>query len=262
MNNIHKILISLLLVISGFTVTAQNIFVRPEPARLVNDFAGILNATQVNELENALVAFNDSTSTQIAVVIVKDLMGYDANQLALEIGRKWGVGQKGRNNGVVILIKPKVGNSRGAAAIQAGYGMEAKITDALSKRIIELEAIPQFKENNYYGGIIASVKAVMLASKGEYKAIPKSKNKKGNAMTLVFIVIVFIVIVSAISRKKQTNKTMSSSGSNIPFWLLMGGILGSSGRSGGGWSDFSSGSNEFGGFGGGDFGGGGASGSW
>jgi uncharacterized protein len=263
MNYINRILFVVFLTCQVFLTSAQDIFTRPEPARLVNDFAGILSPEQISELENALITFDDSTSTQIAVVTVKDLMGYEANQLAYEIGRKWGVGQKSRNNGVVILIKPKVGNSKGQVAIQAGYGLEAKITDALSKRIIELEVIPQFKQNNMYGGIVAAVNAVALASKGEYKAIPKNKNKqKGNAFVLIFIVIVFIVIVSAISRKKQMNKTMSSSGSDIPFWLLMGTLLGSSGRSGGGWSDFSSGSKEFGGFGGGDFGGGGASGSW
>jgi uncharacterized protein len=264
MRSVNKIITALLFAIFSLTVSAQDIFVRPEPARLVNDFAGLLSTEQVSALENALVAFDDSTSTQIAVVTVKDLMGYEANQLAYEIGQKWGVGQKSRNNGVVILVKPKIGNSKGQVSIQAGYGLEAKITDALSKRIIELEMIPQFKQNNVYGGIVAGVNAVALASKGEYKAIPKNKNKqKGNAFVLIFIVIIFIVIISAVSRKKQANQTMSSSGSNIPFWILMGTLLGSSNHSrGSGWSDFSSGSNQFGGFGGGSFGGGGASGSW
>ena len=248
---------------STLIAKSEDIFTRPEPQRLVNDFAGLLSAQENQQLENKLVMVDDSTSTQIAVVIVKDLQGYDANQLATEIGHKWDVGQKGRNNGIVILIKPKIGNERGYAAIQVGYGLEAKITDALSRRIVELEMIPNFKENNYYAGINAAVNAIVLASKGEYKAIPKKpRNNSSKFFFFVILAVIFIAIISSVNNKNK-HDSIGRTGSSLPFWLLMTTMMGSSNRSsGGGYGDFSSGSGGFGGFGGGDFGGGGASGSW
>ena len=90
---------------------------KPAPPRLVNDFAGLLTSEQFDDLEQKLVAFNDSTSTQIAVVILKSLDGYDIDDLAQRIGQEWKVGQKGYDNGAVFLIKPKTGNEKGEAAI-------------------------------------------------------------------------------------------------------------------------------------------------
>ena len=263
MKNIAKAFTVCILVFSSLIANAEDIFTRPEPQRLVNDFVGLLSSAENQQLENKLVMVDDSTSTQITVVIVKDLLGYEPNQLAFEIGRKWGVGQKGRNNGVVILVKPKIGREKGYASIQAGYGLEGTITDALSKRIVEIEMIPNFKENNYYAGIDAAINAVVLASKGEYKAIPKkAKNNSSKFFFFVILAVIFIAIISSISNKNK-HDSMGSAGSSLPFWLLFTTMLGSSNRSGGGdYGDFSSGSGGFGGFSGGDFGGGGASGSW
>jgi uncharacterized protein len=242
---------------------AQGIPQQPNPPRLVNDFAGLLNPSEAQSLESKLVAFDDSTSTQIAVVIVSDLKGYDSKQFAYDIAHTWKIGQKGKNNGIIILIKPKTQDSRGEVAIQTGYGMEHLITDALSKRIIELEMIPFFKQDNYYAGIDAAVNAVMLASKGQYKGIPKNRNNAGGKFGFILIIFLIIIIVSFLGKRK-TDANQHTIGSNLPWWLLMGGIMSSSGR-GNDWGNFSGGSgggDSFGGFGGGDFGGGGASGSW
>ncbi len=250
----------------GLFAGTSDIPVRPDPPRLVNDFTGLLAPAETQALESQLVAFDDSTSTQIVVVIVNDLKGYDVNQFAYTIGHSWQVGQKGKNNGIVLLVKPKTSDSRGQVSIQSGYGMEATVTDALSKRIIENEIIPQFRQNNYYGGIEAGVKAIMLASKGQYKAEPKKARQGSYGGLIIFLVIFIIFIIAAIgSRKQQYDAEHHSvSGSSLPWWLLMGTFMGSSfnNSSGGHWDNFSSGSDSFGGFGGGDFGGGGASGSW
>jgi uncharacterized protein len=103
---------------------SQDIPAPMNPPRLVNDFAGILRGEERDALESMLRGYHDTTSTQIYVVTVNDLAGYDISDYAFRLGEKWGVGQKGKNNGVVILIKPKVGNQKGQAFIATGYGME------------------------------------------------------------------------------------------------------------------------------------------
>jgi uncharacterized protein len=232
------------------------------PPRLVNDYIGLLNETQRSSLESALVAFNDSTSTQIVVVIVNTLNGADPNYFAYKIGDSWKVGQKGKNNGIVFLIKPKNGNEKGQVAISVGYGLEHVMTDALSKRIIETEIIPYFRENKYYEGIVSGVKAIMLACRGQYKAEPKTEKIPASswfavAILFFFLFSFFLSIISSVGKRHN----ISSKGSrDLPFWIFWGSMMGGSGKDD--WGSFSSGSGGFGGFGGGSFGGGGASGSW
>lgn len=243
---------------------------RPVPPRLANDFAGILSENELQQLEQRLVAYSDSTSTQITVVTISDLQGYDAADMAQRIGQEWGVGQKGTDNGLVILIKPKNENGPGKISIQTGYGLEDVITDAASRRIIDNEMIPLFKQNDYYGGIVKSVQIVSDLLSGKYKASDYAKtygNKKNGGLFFILIFLVFIVL-ALFGKGKGNNHTIGRRSNGLPFWLLMS-MLGNSGqRSSGGWGGFSGGSGGFGGgggfggFGGGSFGGGGASGSW
>ena len=130
-------LLVLFCTISINRVFSQNIPERPNPPRLVNDFAGMLKSEEVNMLEQKLVAFDDSTSTQIAIVIVPSLGGYDKADYAQRLGEKWGVGQKGRNNGILILIKPKTADSRGEVQISTGYGVEGPIPDITCGEIVD-----------------------------------------------------------------------------------------------------------------------------
>jgi uncharacterized protein len=248
----------------------QDIPARPDPPRLVNDFAGILSEGEIGSLEQKLVAYNDSTSTQILVVIVKSLNGYDKNEFARLIGENWGVGQKGKNNGAVVLVKPKYPNEKGETCIQTGYGLEGAIPDALAKRIVENEMIPNFKKGNYFAGIEAATSTMISLAKGEYtaeqydkRAGSRKSSPFGLLIPLIIIAVVFIIMRSSGSRG-------GSIGKSVPFWTTMF-LLGSMGRGhSGSWNDFSSGSGGFGsgggggfgGFGGGSFGGGGAGGSW
>jgi len=254
------------LMISLAQMAGQEVPRPMSPPRLVNDFAGLLDANQAATIEKDLVAYNDSTSTQIVVVIVNSLQGMDANYFAYKIGETWGVGQKGRNNGVVLLVKPKTPESRGQVAISVGYGLEAVLTDALSKRIIEQEIIPFFRNNQYFEGIQSGVKAIMLACRGQYKAIPrKNGDFEGSPWFAIgilgFMLFWFFVSLAQSRRKRYTiGRNVSN---DIPFWIFWGSMMGGSGRSrDNDWRNFSSGSGGFGGFGGGSFGGGGASGSW
>ncbi len=251
---------------AGSTVTGQDIPARPEPPRLVNDFAGVLSGDEAQNLERKLVIFNDSSSTQIVVVLVKSLNGYDKNEFARLIGEKWGVGQKGKNNGAVVLVKPKYRNEKGEACIQTGYGLEGVIPDALCKRIVENEMIPNFRTDNYYAGVDAATTAMISLAKGEYTAdqYGNRKGKKSSPYGLIIPIIIMVIVFTLIrgSRARGT-----SIGKSLPL-LTAFMLLGSMGRgSGGSWSDFSGGSGGgggggFGGFGGGSFGGGGAGGSW
>lgn len=261
-------LVTLLLLFSiNLSVIAQ-IPERPNPPRLANDFASLLSSTELETLEQKLLAYNDSTSTQITVVILPSLEGYDPDDMAQRIGQEWGVGQKNTSNGLVILIKPKRGNERGEAAISTGYGLEEYITDAVSRRIIDNEMIPHFKNNQYYEGINAGVDVVADLLMGKYTAEDYGKKSDGGKGGILFVIIfiVFIIIALAGRNKGDNNHTIGKR-NNLPFWLLLS-MMGSGRGSGGQWGGFSGGSGGFGGgggfggFGGGGFGGGGASGSW
>lgn len=259
---IKNILISLVCVLlfSSLNTNAQDIPKRPYPARLVNDYSNLLTQQESQNLENALVNFSNSTSTQVVVVIVPKLNGYSKAEYAYEIGEKWGVGKKGSDNGIVMLIKPKTYNERGEAYILVGYGLESVIPDAIAKRIVEKEMIPYFKRNNYYQGIASASSVIMSLSLKEYSATDYKKKTQSKPYGFSVIFIIFIIIYFFM---RSGGRRSYSMGGNLPFLamlLMMGG--GGRGGSSGSWSDFSSGSGGFGGFGGGSFGGGGAGGSW
>lgn len=234
----------------------------PNPPRLVNDLAGFFSSGETDRLEQVLVAFSDSTSTQIAVVTLKSLNGYEIKDMAVRILEKWGIGQKGKDNGILILIKPKTAEEKGEVAISTGYGVESFVTDALSKRIIENEMIPAFKNGQNYHGVYKATLVLMSLVRGEFTAdqyIKKHAKKKQSSWPAIIILIFIAIFV--LGRGKGNNSRHISSGADLPFWLLMGGLMGG-GRSGGSFGDFSGGGGGFGGFGGGGGGGGGASGSW
>ena len=247
-------LIFIAFVMTGSAILAQ-VPARPDPPRLVNDYAGLFSAAQVEEIERMLVAFNDSTSNQITVVVMDDLMGYDKADLAYRIGQEWGVGQKGFENGIVILLKPKRGNSRGDVFIAVGYGLEGAIPDATANRIIDQEMIPRFKQDDYYGGLMAGLSVLMKLASGEISKEGYGAAKSEKPPVGLIIIILMIILFTFIGRKNK--RQMHSIGGTIPWWMYMGGGGGGGGGFGGG-----GGGGGFGGFGGGGFGGGGAGGSW
>lgn len=225
---------------------------RPVPPKLVNDYTQTLSAAQIANLERKLVAFDDTTSNQIAVVIVPSVGDYDINEYALTLGRKWGVGGKEKNNGVVLLIA--LGDRK--LSIQTGYGLEGALPDVYTRRIIEYNIKPFFKEANYYGGIDSGTDAIISLIKGEYKNDKARHKNKGNKAGAGLVVLIIIIIIMIILRKGGGSggggQIIGGRGaSDALFWgMLLGGA--SRGSGGGG----------FGGFGGGSFGGGGSSGSW
>jgi uncharacterized protein len=258
------VLALLLLSLGSYRAGAQDPRTLKQPDRLVNDYASLLSADDVQRLESKLVAFDDSTSTQITVVIVSDLNGYDKMEYAHILGSTWKAGQKGKDNGAIILVKPKTEGSDGQVFIEPGYGLEGVIPDLVCNDIIEREMIPRFKENDYYGGINAATDVIMALASKEYSAADyagrKHSSGKGTGSIAIIIVIILIFIISGASR--NNNRHFGNRGaSSIPWWMMMG-AGGSSGSSWGGFSGGGGGGGGFGGFGGGSFGGGGAGGSW
>ena len=251
----HNLLLVLLLVLFFGTGLKAQLPSPPYPPRLVNDYTGTLTAQQIQTMEHKLVAYNDSTSTQILVMLVDDLQGYSIEQYATEIGHSWGVGQKDKGNGLVILVKPKKGNERGQVNISPGYGMEAFVTDATAKLIIEKEMIPAFKEDDYYTGIDNAVNVIMDLCSGQFTQDDYADGEEPIPAWLIIIVIIVLILIFRSSNGNQNY----SGGGNRTIWIPMGGGFGG-GFSGGGGGF--SGGGGFGGFGGGGFGGGGASGSW
>ena len=260
----------LMILLVAFTISAvnaQTLLPRPDPPRLVNDFANILTPSEVQALENKLVAFNDSTSNQIAVVIVDDLQGYDRSDFAYRVARDWGIGQGDFNNGLLVLVKPKTASSSGQVFIATGYGLEGAIPDLACADIIDNEIIPRFRENDYYGGIDAGTNVLMALASGEYSYGDRAGGAPSGAIpgVVIFLIILFFIII--VSAGSSNNKHLRRSGSsNIPLWLLMS-MMGGGKSHGGSWGGFSGrsgggGGGGFGGFGGGSFGGGGAGGSW
>lgn len=255
--------VALLLCVTALAAMAQ-VPERPNPPRLVNDFAGILGDCQW--LEDSLERIAMETSNQICVVTMNDFGGYDKAMMAYSIGQEWGVGKKGNNNGVVILIKPKTEDSKGEAFIAPGYGLEGAITDAISTRIVNQEMIPHFKENDYLGGVWAGAQVVRDLATGEYNEEDYAQQDDDSALfALILFILIFAFFMYLAHKSNQNgggghrnNRDTGTWGGPIIFTTGSDWNRGGSSWGGGGWS----GGGGWGGFGGGSFGGGGGGGSW
>ena len=210
----------------------------------VHDEAHVLSQSTLDNLEQTLKAFEDSTTNQIAILTIPSLDGEILEQYAIRVAHtEWKLGQKDKDNGVLLLV---IVNDR-KVRIEAGQGLEGVLTDALSSRIIRNEIAPNFRRGDYDAGVIAAADAIMKAIKGEYKADRRSSSPIGGAGRFIFLLIIFILfsLFRYLSRRGGGNSSWSSGGG----WFIGGG--GGLGGGGGGFSG-----------GGGSFGGGGSSGSW
>lgn len=237
-----------------------------KPTTLVNDYTNTLSAEDRQKLEDKVVAFDDSTSTQIAIVLMKSVGDYDVGEYALQLGRKWGIGHAGKNNGILILAA--IDDRK--LTIQTGYGVEGAVPDIITAQIRENDMNPRFREGDYYGGLNAAVDDLIKYTKGEYKADAKPVKKQEKGGPSGFIIIIVIIVLIIVFSKRNGGgggQIIGRRGGASPFWwFLAGNMLGGGSRGGGGWGGFSGGGGSsgggFGGFGGGSFGGGGSSGSW
>lgn len=244
---------------------AQNIPARPNPPRLVNDFANTLSPEQREILEQRLDAFDDSTSNQIAIVTIPALDDYDIESYANKLFRSWGIGTAKHDNGILILIATKEHRAR----IEVGRGLEGPIPDVTAKNIIDNDLAPKFREGDYYRGFDEAITSLEQAAAGEYHERRERRNNDngGGGGLIAFFIILFIIIMIIGRRGGGPRGGMMSrrgfSGWWIPF--LFSGGWGGGRSSGGGWGGGGfggGGGGGFGGFGGGSSGGGGASGGW
>lgn len=240
---------------------AQPIPAPMSPARLVNDFAGLFSGAQKKALEDSLVAFDNATSTQIVVVTVNDLQGYDPSDYATRLLEQWGVGQKGKDNGVVLLLKPRNQNGGGEVFIATGYGVEGALPDITAGQIIDYEMMPDLRNGDYYNAVAKGTAAIRDAVRGEYTADPRRAQESINWTEMIFSILVLVGVFMLYnrSRKKGDDDPGNSGGGSGgrrsyrgPVFIppIIGG-----GRRGGGFGGSGGG---FGGFGGGMGGGGGA----
>ncbi len=235
---------------------------KPKLQTSVYDGASILSGFEKSALEQKLINYSDTTSTQIVVATVKTINGENIALYATKWAHEWRIGQKDEDNGIFILVA----KDDRKLTIQTGYGVEHLLTDALSKRIIENIITTEFKKGNFYGGLDRGTSAIMQIMSGEYKGTPPSRGGDGSipiGLIILFIIILFIILSN---RNKGRGGRGGRRRNTVAGSLLEAIILSNAGRGGfGGSGSFgggSSGGGFGGGFGGGGFGGGGASGGW
>ena len=209
----------------------------PEKSKtLVTDYTNTLSADQQQRLEQKLFTHNDTSAIKIAVVIMKSTGGYDINEYGALLGRKWGIGNKDKNTGVLILVA--IADRK--MSIQTGYGVEGALPDAITQDIIQKDLKPHFKAGEYYEGLDAGVDDIIKYTKGEYKPEPSKRHARSNngdgGSPIGFIVIIVVVILIAIFRRRGGGgggHIIGSRGGASPFWwFLAGSMLSGGNRSG------------------------------
>lgn len=253
-----KIIVCLLVTQIGFAqYTIPEI---PSKQTSVYDYANVLSPEEKVQLEEKLVRYSDSTSTQIVVITIESLEGENIGILTPKWGQTWGIGgSKENDNGVIILLA----KAERKIWISAGYGLEDRLTAGIGGEITRNIIIPEFKAGSYYKGLDKGVDALFEVFKGKYKGERKN-NKKDNFPILPFIIIVIVIII-IIAKNKGNGGNTGGRGGGFDLADII--ILSSLGRGGGGFGGGSSGGGFGGGgfgggFGGGGFSGGGSGGSW
>ena len=217
-------------------VISSNIFADiPAPTnKLVNDFASVMTTEQTLELECALRLYNDSTSNQLCVVTVESLDDLTPAEYAQQLGEKWGVGQAGKDNGVIILVKKKTEESGGDVFIATGYGVEGLLPDAICKRIIERTMIPKLKEGDYHGAIVDAISEIQKYLSVEFIAdeINSENLSWWKIVLIIIILIMFIVLFTDGNTHSGGSSSFSSGGSSSRSFSFGGGGFGGGGAGG------------------------------
>ncbi|MGD8595382.1 MAG: TPM domain-containing protein [Gammaproteobacteria bacterium] len=266
---------SIVLLLLSLTVQAAPQF--PPLSGRVVDEAGLLSTQTESTLSGRLAGFEQESGTQVVVVTLKSLQSYSIEEYGYQLGRHWGIGQKGENNGVLLIVAPNERKVR----IEVGYGLEGVLTDAISHSIIQNAILPNFKANNYERGIVQGADAILLALGGQYKETQQTRREKPAAedegapyAMLFFVAFILGEFLNNFIRRRWLSGLGIVGTFLILTWLLatisllsvfMSAFLyifhismgGSQGRGGGGLTGRNRWYGGGGGFGGGSFGGGG-----
>ena len=264
----YKKNISIFLKLFVFLLTTQFSFAqytipeKPSFQTSVYDYANVLSSTEKTQLEEKLIRYSDSTSTQIVVITIESLKGEDIGILTPKWGQTWGIGGSEKNdNGVIILLA----KAERKIWISAGYGLEDRLTAGIGGEITRNIIIPEFKAGSYYKGLDKGTDALFDVFKGKYKG-ERKQSKKGEKFPILPIIIIVIVLIIIIAKNKNNGSNSGSRGGGLDLADII--LLSSLGRSsgggfgGGGFGGSSGGGGFGGGFGGGGFSGGGSGGSW
>ena len=236
-----------------------NIPEKPEFQTSVYDYAKVLSADEKAQLEEKLIRYSDSTSTQIVVITIESLKGEDIGILTPKWGQKWGIGGTAKNdNGVIILLA----KAERKIWMSAGYGLEDRLTAGIGGEITRNIIIPEFKAGSYYRGLDKGTDALFDVFKGKYKG--ERKQTKEKKFPVLPIIIIVVIILMLISRNKNSggNSGNSSGGPSLLDVIILSSLAGGRGSSGGFGGGSSGGGGFGGGFGGGGFSGGGSGGDW
>ena len=260
----HWWLLMLLALLLAWPALAQPKF-PPLTGRVV-DAADILPPPIEAELTQKLEALEAQTKTQLVVATLPSLQGYEIEDYGYQLGRAWGIGQKGQNNGAILIVAPNERRVR----IEVGYGLEPVLTDALSSVIIQTQILPRFRDGDIAGGIVAGTDALieqlgLPPEQAQARAVAaaeraRAESERGDGSIFGFIVPLLIIwFIFSIFRRMVGGKRYRRRGFGGPIIIWGPG-------SGGGWRGWGGGGGGFGGGGfsggGGSFGGGGSSGSW
>ena len=254
------VVLSFLFVVLAAPASADPVY--PELQGRITDEAGLLTPAEKADIEGDLASLEQTSTDQLAVVTVKSLQGYSIEDYGIGLARKWGIGQKGKDNGVLLIIAP---NDR-KVRIEVGRRLEPFMTDTMSALIIQNAILPKFRRGDFAGGIkdgVRDIKSVLLGDPEEVKRRAAGARTPQDDPTVIFHLILFFLIVAFIIWVNYRNaQAMRAGMPGTP--RRRGGIViipGGSGDWGGGWSGGDGGGGGWSG-GGGDFGGGGASGGW
>lgn len=234
---------------------------KPKFQTSVYDYANVLSSNEKAQLEQKLIKYSDSTTTQIVVMTIESLQGEDIAFIAPKIAQEWGIGGTAQNdNGVIILLA----KAERKINISPGYGLEDRLTAGIGGQIIRNIIIPEFKAGSYYNGLDKGTDAIFKVFTGKYKGERVNDAQEIPLSRIVFIILFFVIFMIIIAKNNKNNG--GNSGGGFSSSLLNAIILSNIGRSSGGFGSgggFSGGGGGFGGgFGGGGFSGGGSSGSW
>ncbi|MCK2084034.1 TPM domain-containing protein [Aeromonas sp. 3925] len=239
-----RALLPLLLLWTAALQAAPNF---PALSGRVVDEAALMSRKQAHQLTQQLAAFEKRSGIQLVVVSVDSLDGETIEEYGYQLGRHWGIGQKGKNNGVLLLIAQDERKVR----IEVGYGLEGALPDAIAANIIQTRILPAFKRGDMVAGVVAGSQGIMQALAGEYQPVDNAskEDKLGGPWLFILVVVVMLVL-------HNLRGGGGGGGRGRRRAAYMAGGFGA-GRSGGGFG----GGGGFSG-GGGSFGGGGASGGW
>ncbi len=261
----HPFITLLLIISSGISYGQFEIPEKPAKANpdAVYDYIGLLTNSQKQALEEKLIRYSDTTSTQIVIAIISSTNDDDIAMVGARWGQKWGIGQAKEDNGILITLA----KDDRMVDINTGYGIEYILSDRDAERIINRVMVPQFKKGNFYAGLDQATDTIFDTLQGNYKGT-RQENTSFHIQPLIMF-IVFLVIFIILSRKNRDNghgngkRRAAESLLDVIILSNMGrGGFGGGSSWGGGGGSFGGGGGFGGGFGGGGFGGGGASGGW